>query len=386
MLKLDSTLKSLEVKLAGVVATTELPFVVGYAEMNTATGALTAQSENDGVTTGATAVVVIAAPGGANLTRKLDFFSLVNVDTAPVTATIQVNNNGTKRIVFQATLAVGDQIAFVDVGDWVVFDVNGAIKGSSSVSSIIPVTLGGTGLSTLTSHGVLTGAGVGNVVPTAEGATNTVLHGNTGAAPTFSAVVEADITLADNTTGNVSTTKHGFVPKAPNIATQFLDGTGAFSVPASGGALTLLEQWSGTVSAADANPGNLGTCALGTTAANTLTAKDELIFVIASSTLDNTGDGVVNAMSPYVVEDSVALATPINNPVNNSALFNEYRFAQSPSSAKKIYVKLNAAVAAGVTMTTDWTGAWTFAAHYTSITWTSGALYWRAWLYKLEGQ
>ncbi len=39
----------------------------------------------------------------------------------------------------------------------------------------------------------------------------------------------------DITTNNVSTTKHGLVPKAPNVATQFLDGTGAWSTPAGSG-------------------------------------------------------------------------------------------------------------------------------------------------------
>jgi len=53
---------------------------------------------------------------------------------------------------------------------------------------------------------------------------------------TSSAVVEADQTLADNTTNNVSTSKHGYAPKAPNDATKYLDGTGAYSVPAGGGA------------------------------------------------------------------------------------------------------------------------------------------------------
>jgi len=39
------------------------------------------------------------------------------------------------------------------------------------------------------------------------------------------------ITLTDVTTNDVSTTKHGFVPKAPNDTTKFLNGVGAFSVP-----------------------------------------------------------------------------------------------------------------------------------------------------------
>lgn len=50
-----------------------------------------------------------------------------------------------------------------------------------------------------------------------------------------SKVTEAMQVLADNTTNNVSTTKHGYAPKAPNDATKYLDGTGAWSVPAGGG-------------------------------------------------------------------------------------------------------------------------------------------------------
>jgi hypothetical protein len=38
----------------------------------------------------------------------------------------------------------------------------------------------------------------------------------------------------DNTDLNVSTTKHGLTPKLPNDATKYLDGTGAYTVPAGG--------------------------------------------------------------------------------------------------------------------------------------------------------
>lgn len=51
---------------------------------------------------------------------------------------------------------------------------------------------------------------------------------------TVSNITEAMQSLADNTTNNVSTTKHGYAPKAPNDATQYLDGTGAWTVPAGG--------------------------------------------------------------------------------------------------------------------------------------------------------
>lgn len=53
-------------------------------------------------------------------------------------------------------------------------------------------------------------------------------------------VVESEITLADNTTNDVSTTKHGFAPKLSNVGTEYLDGTGGYSVPAgSGGGMGL---------------------------------------------------------------------------------------------------------------------------------------------------
>lgn len=45
------------------------------------------------------------------------------------------------------------------------------------------------------------------------------------------AVSEANLSTSDVTTLDVSTTKHGFAPKAPNDAAKFLDGLGAYSVP-----------------------------------------------------------------------------------------------------------------------------------------------------------
>jgi hypothetical protein len=68
-----------------------------------------------------------------------------------------------------------------------------------------------------------------------QGSTTTVLHGNAAGNPAFGAVVEADITLANNTTNNVSITKHGFCPIAPNSLTQFLRGDGGWGTPAGTG-------------------------------------------------------------------------------------------------------------------------------------------------------
>lgn len=53
----------------------------------------------------------------------------------------------------------------------------------------------------------------------ALGVTNAMLAGG---------ITEAKQTLADNTTNDVSTARHGYTPKAPNDSTKFLDGTGAW--------------------------------------------------------------------------------------------------------------------------------------------------------------
>lgn len=42
---------------------------------------------------------------------------------------------------------------------------------------------------------------------------------------------DATLSTSDITTNNVSTSKHGFVPKLPNDATKFFNGVGAFSTP-----------------------------------------------------------------------------------------------------------------------------------------------------------
>ena len=112
--------------------------------------------------------------------------------------------------------------------------VLGAASATSlSLTSALTVPNGGTGLATLTAHAVYVGNGTSAPTAVSVGATNTVLHGNTGADPSFSAVVEADITLADNTTNNVTSTKHGLVPKSPGDATKFLNGaaTPAWATP-----------------------------------------------------------------------------------------------------------------------------------------------------------
>jgi hypothetical protein len=61
-------------------------------------------------------------------------------------------------------------------------------------------------------------------------------------------VREADLSLTDITTANASTTKHGLLPKLPNDATKFLDGTGAYSAVSGGDKVVFVRPGEGFMS------------------------------------------------------------------------------------------------------------------------------------------
>lgn len=67
----------------------------------------------------------------------------------------------------------------------------------------------------------------------AKGVTNGDSHDHVGG--DGAAIAEGALSLADVTTLDVSTTKHGFCPKAPNDTTKFLRGDGTWQVPGGGG-------------------------------------------------------------------------------------------------------------------------------------------------------
>lgn len=74
----------------------------------------------------------------------------------------------------------------------------------------------------------------GDYAPVANGVTNGNSHDHSGG--DGAAIVEAAITLVDNTTNDVSTARHGFAPKGDGSTTKFLNANGAYSTPAGGGA------------------------------------------------------------------------------------------------------------------------------------------------------
>ena len=55
---------------------------------------------------------------------------------------------------------------------------------------------------------------------------------------------DADLSLTDVTTNDVSSAAHGFAPRLPGDATKFLNGTGVYSVPPGSGISKYTASWS----------------------------------------------------------------------------------------------------------------------------------------------
>ena len=107
------------------------------------------------------------------------------------------------------------------------------VVGDGTGQKILVPTSSVSGDATMSTAGVLTiASSVTLVTPNLGTPTSGTLTNCTG-------LPEAGLTLSDNTTGNVSTSKHGFAPKSPNDATKYLDGTGAYSTPAGSGGITV---------------------------------------------------------------------------------------------------------------------------------------------------
>lgn len=113
MIILDTTTKSLEVKLGGAVTTNQLPWIASYAELNTTTFAVTAMASTDGQSNNTTAVTVVSAPSSGRA-RKIALFSIHNQDTVSATVTLQVNNNSTLRVLCDAVVPSEATLQYVD--------------------------------------------------------------------------------------------------------------------------------------------------------------------------------------------------------------------------------------------------------------------------------
>lgn len=131
MIILDTTTKSLQVLLGGAVATTQPTFSASYVDVETTTWGLNGMAESDGQTNGGTAVTIVSAPGSGDA-RQVKTILIRNNDSASVTLTVRINNNGTFRNVFVAVLATLESLHYGDAG-WQVLTDEGRVKIDNNV-------------------------------------------------------------------------------------------------------------------------------------------------------------------------------------------------------------------------------------------------------------
>ncbi len=203
-----------------------------------------------------------------------------------------------------------------------------------------------------TPHTVATGwvdvaaGGGGASVPTGTGFVHVTTGAQDAAARTVS---ESDITTTDITTGNASTTKHGFSPKLPNDVTLFYNGTGGFTVPAggSGGAATNLSPWTTDINGNNKSLTNAANIIIGGTNVaeqiSVLTTSDALKF-------SKLGDSAANAYLTNYLDRAIRTLTTTTPTLDLSLEGQQYltlsgdttvTLANAPSGAKQRTVFLN---------------------------------------------
>lgn len=200
--------------------------------------------------------------------------------------------------------------------------------GVITLNNDLDVSEGGTGVSTLTLHGVLLGNAAGDIQATVEGATNQALLGNTGANPTWGTVPNAALTNSSITLSNgnnitvtgspvsLGGTATIAVTGTTQYAVQVGDATGSLDSLAIGSAGQVLQSggaganpaWSTATYQATSTTGDV----IYASAANTYS---NLAFVAtATRYLANTGGGAtIPAWDQVNLTNGVTGTLPVGN-------------------------------------------------------------------------
>ena len=124
-LVLDATTKTITAVMSGAAATNNPDFTAAWAD---STSASLTEGASDGALNGTSSVTLVAAPASSTR-RVIKWITIQNKDTAPVTVTINYDNNGTVRQIAKVTLAPNDTWTLDGT-----FSSSGSIKTGAGVS------------------------------------------------------------------------------------------------------------------------------------------------------------------------------------------------------------------------------------------------------------
>lgn len=146
MIRLDSTLKKLQVVLNAAPATAQLSIVACWSDK---TAFSYNGSQSSILTNGTAAVDVVAAPSAASV-RDIDYITIFNSDTAVAVVTVIYNNNSVLSTVVKVTLPIGSTLKYTHANSWAVIDSQGG-QASSPPNLTGPISSSG-GVTTITAQ------------------------------------------------------------------------------------------------------------------------------------------------------------------------------------------------------------------------------------------
>jgi hypothetical protein len=134
MLVLSQTTDKIQVVLAGSVATNQAECIAFFRDITLVPSYVAGRQAAN--TNNTTAVDLVSSPASSTQ-RIVDFLSVFNRDTAPITATVRLNLNGTNYTLWQGVLGIGERLEYENGKGFTVLTVGGLIK--QSFNQVTPV-------------------------------------------------------------------------------------------------------------------------------------------------------------------------------------------------------------------------------------------------------
>lgn len=131
MILIDSA-RSLEVVLTAAKTTNDMSVVGAFVNHNSSFS-VTALTPIVTTTNGTTVATLVSAAASGEV-RQVKTVTIYNLDTAAKTVKVQVSTSGTKSVIVQATLDVGDTLQYSDIDGWFTLNSIGQVKTGASIA------------------------------------------------------------------------------------------------------------------------------------------------------------------------------------------------------------------------------------------------------------